>query len=106
MRCVAPLLLLLLYNPDCDVSSADRVQALLLLCCLVMWPTMRRVLLCRYAPLSIDFPSAVAALRQLAMKVQPHTACCMEKLPVPCRSLTDFTNLLFYMIRSTPACNA
>lgn len=56
---------------------------LLSLCCLAMWTNMHGVLVCRYAPLSIDFPSAVAALRQLAMKVQPHVDCHLAKLTLP-----------------------
>jgi hypothetical protein len=53
------------------LSAQVTASGLLLLCCLAEWLKLHGVLLCRYAPLSIDFPSAVAALRQLAMKVHP-----------------------------------
>jgi hypothetical protein len=54
-----------------------------------MWNQMHGVLVCRYAPLSIDFPSAVAALRQLAMKVHAHVA----------KHLTELTLCLRIFVR-------
>ena len=69
-------------SPCCQLRrQAASVSGLLLLCCLAKWAKMHGVLFCRYAPLSIDFPSAVAALRQLAMKVQPYVAHVWQSSP-------------------------